>query len=63
MENQRLRSLLVLGMATIREDDDEGDESTAPFNAPSPSNLMRELTAAVDLDARPFLDGRFNGGE
>lgn len=60
MENQRLRSLLVLGMATIREYDDEGDESTAEI---SPSKLMRELTAAFDLDAGPSLDGRFNGGE
>ena len=56
MENQRLRSLLVLEMATR-------DESTAPFNVPSPSNLVRELIAAVDLDAGPSLDGRFNGGE
>lgn len=51
MENQRLRSPLVLEMAKMREDDDEGDESTAPFDTLSP------------LNATSSLDCRFNGGE
>lgn len=63
MDNQRLRFLLILEIAEMKEDDDEGDESTAPFNTLSPSNLTRELIAAVDLSASSSLDGLFNGGE
>lgn len=65
-ENQRLRSLLVLEMAKNRENNDEEDEyqrRRSMFRRLSPSNLMIELTAAVDLNTGSSLVGRFNGRE
>lgn len=60
--NQRLRSIFVLAIAKNREDD-EGGESTMPFNVLSSANPTIELITAVDLNAGTFLDGRFNGRE